>query len=32
MGNPDSNIVEYEEDVYVLINELLETKNDKKNK
>ena len=32
MGKPDSNIVEYAEDVYVLINELLETKNDKKNK
>ena len=32
MGNPDSNIVEYAEDVYVLINELLETKNDKRNK
>ena len=30
MGNPDSNIVEYAEDVYALINELLETKNDKK--
>ena len=32
LGNPDSNIVEYAEDVYVLINELLETKNDKRNK